>query len=274
MIDSHTHLNFHAFASDWEKVVDRAVENGVTSMIVVGTDLESSKKAVAMAQKNQFLYASVGVHPHHARGIKKPKVDLSEIEKSLTFLASQPKVVAIGEIGLDRHHYQISKYINGGLKTDNKSLFKLQKYLFRMQVKIARKLNLPLILHSREVNNDVLDLLLEQDDNKTIKIKGVFHCFEGNKKYLNRIIKAGFYVSYTGNITYSKDRLALAGMTPLDRLLIETDSPYLSPEPFRGERNEPVRVKIVAEHLALIHRVQLSKVIEETTMNARLLFNI
>lgn len=262
MIDTHTHLNFEAFKDNWQEVADDAVRAGVEKMIVVGTDLESSKRAVEMAQEHEALYAAVGVHPHHARGIMKKILRPSGVSRNarsaqdgtaalmseaaesneavvneIRELAGQPKVVAIGEIGLDKHVYQNSKYKIQNSKQEDDFLDKLQEQLFVRQVELAVDLNKPLILHSREVGEEVLELISDVRDSIASlqnDIQGVFHCYEGSKKYLKRILEAGFYVSFTGNITYSHDRAEVAKMVPLNRLLLETDSPLILPEPLRS----------------------------------------
>lgn len=277
LIDTHTHLNFIVFNKDWRKVVKRAIEAGVGKMIVVGTDIKSSRRAVEMSEKHPALYASVGVHPHHARGFCKTtnyypkarssKSQMTNIKKQLTELADNKKVVAIGEVGLDYYQYKQSKYSSTSLKIDNK-LKLVQKELLGMQVKLALKFRKPLIIHSRQANEEVLELLLRKESD----VRGVFHCFEGNRKYLGKVLAAGFYISFTGKITYSPDRELVAATVPLNRLLLETDSPFMAPQSLRGKRNEPANVKIIAQYQAVTRGVQLNKVINQTSRNAEKLF--
>lgn len=259
MIDAHAHLNFKAFADDWLEAADRAVKAGVEKMVVVGTDLETSQRAQEMAQQHPALYAAVGIHPHHARELQ---MSLVQIEK----LLQHPKVVAIGEVGLDRHLYKQTKY--GDMKeTEIENLYKIQKEVFRQEIQMAQNYDKPLIIHSWEAKQDVLEMLPKG-------IRGVFHCFEGSKKYLKKILEAGLYVSFTGNITFSADRLDVASLVPLDRLLLETDCPYMSPIPFRGERNEPKNVKLIAEAHAKSRGISVEEVDEVTTENAKRLFKL
>lgn len=259
MIDTHAHLNFEAFTDDWREVLDRALLAGVDKMIIVGTDLETSKRAVELAQEHKALYAAVGVHPHHARELQ---MNLNLIEQWL----DQPKVVAVGEVGLDRHLYKQSKY---GEMSENEIdvLYTVQKEVFKKEIEFARKHNKPLIIHSWEAGDDVLSML----DNG---VRGVFHCFDGSKKYLRKILEANYYVSFTGQITYVPDRLEVAKEVPLDRLLLETDSPLISPAPLRGERNEPKNVWLIAEAHANSRGISLEEVDKATSENAERLFGL
>lgn len=243
-IDTHAHVNFKAFESDWKEVVERAVAAGVKKIMVVGADLASSQRAVELAQQHPALYAAVGIHPHHATSIK-----------SIKNLAKQPRVVAIGEIGLDYHVYKNSKYPSTTLRIYDK---KLQKELFEAQLEIAQELDKPVIIHSREAGEEVLEIARGA--------RGVFHCFGGSKKYLKKILAAGFYVGFTGQITYVPDRAMVAREVPPERLLLETDCPYMAP--FREERrSEPRDVTIIGQFLG-------ERVEQATTANARELFGI
>jgi TatD DNase family protein len=251
-VDTHAHLNFKAFAEDWREVVERAVAAGVEKIIVVGADLASSQRAVELAQENKVLYAAVGIHPHHARSINSIKS-----VKSIKELARRPKVVAIGEIGLDYHIYKNSKY-------EVKELDKhLQKKLFEMQLEVAQELDKPVIIHSREAGEEVSEIARAA--------RGVFHCFGGSKKYLKKILAAGFYVGFTGQITYVPDRAAVAREVPLERLLIETDCPYMPPfakaTGGKPRRSEPRDVTIIGQFLG-------GETEQATTANARRLFGI
>ncbi|OGY18954.1 MAG: hypothetical protein A2784_02380 [Candidatus Chisholmbacteria bacterium RIFCSPHIGHO2_01_FULL_48_12] len=246
-VDTHAHVNFEAFEEDWREVVNRAVKAGVEKIIVVGADLATSKRAVELASQDEHLWASVGIHPHHARSIKSVK--------SVKELAQSPRVVAIGEIGLDYHEYKNSKYPSTALRTSDK---KLQKELFEMQLEVAKELDKPVIFHSREAGEEVLEIARG--------IRGVFHCFGGSKKYLKKVLAAGFYVGFTGQITYVSDRADVAREVPLDRLLLETDCPYMPP--FREKRrSEPRDVTIIGQFLG-------GEIEQATTTNAWRLFGI
>lgn len=274
LIDTHTHLNFKAYSKDWREVVDRAVSDGISKMIVVGTDIESSERAVDLASAHPALYASIGVHPHHVKGLKNNDQEISNLVDQLRSLIKKPKVVAIGEVGLDRHIYKYSKYEIQNTKKDRERIKIFQKILLEEQIKLARDFDLPLILHSREVKEEVLDVVLITAEKINWKAKGVFHCFEGSNKYIKKILDAGFFVSFTGNITYSADRSLVALKVPLNKLLLETDAPFMSPHPFRKERNEPSRVKIIAEHHAVSRSLQLSEVEKVTAYNTKFLFEL
>lgn len=293
MIDTHTHLNFIAFENDWREVVEKANKEGVKKMIVVGTNLESSRKAVDMAEEMNCLFASVGIHPHHAKkflnntqfssdSITK---ELIEIEKLLI----HPKVVAVGEVGLDRHVYRNSKVYEDVSVSEN--LINAQKDLFTKQVKLAVKYGKPVIIHSREAREGVLEILKQIQDKE--EVVGVFHCFEGSKKYAKKILEAGFYISFTGNITYESGRAITSKEIPLNRLLLETDSPLMTPIPIRNKkekmpltstglvrgeknvwRNEPSNVKITAKYHADLREISFEDVVGQTTVNAKTLFGI
>lgn len=297
MIDTHTHLNFKAFAEDWREVTNQVVASGINKMIVVGTDIKSSKKAVEMAEKHPALHASVGVHPHHARGIMRgiPRQSGSSSEtrsarddkarlksvpalsnsiSQLKRLLQHPRVVAVGEVGLDYYLYKKTKYESRITNKEQNNLKKLQKKLLNMQLKLAHEFKKPVIVHSREAGDEVIDFIVSLSKKNNWKLKGVFHCYEGDESNLKKVFKAGFYVSFTGNITYSTDRAKISKEVTLDRLLLETDSPFLTPEPLRGKRNTPMNVKIIAEKHASLRGVHLNEVVKITSNNAVALFGL
>lgn len=264
MIDVHCHLNFHKFEEDFDQVIKEAKSNGVEIIINTGTSLESSQRAVELADQYSNLYAIVGIHPHHADKVK-PGWD-KELEK---IASSSKKVVAIGEIGLDYYSYASNGIVDP----------KLQKDIFIKQIEIANKLNLPLQIHNRQAGNDILQIL--NDKWSMVNNGGMFHCFSGNLSFLKSALQMGFYVGFDGNITY--DGIAKGEDTPLSELVkntslgkivTETDSPYLTPEPHRGSRNVPSYAIIVAETIAKIKNVTRQEVETETTQNAKTLFNI
>lgn len=272
MIDTHTHLNFQVFTEDWRDVVERAVANGVEKMIVVGTDLASNRRAVEMAESHPALFAAVGIHPHHIRDIT-----IINIIKAIEELAKRPKVVAIGEVGLDYHVYQGSKKYSGEQLHITPKLKIIQKQLLGAHVEIAKRLHKPLILHSREAGEDVLDVLAHFSKVDGVFPAGVFHCFDGSKKYVEKILAAGLYISFTGNITFVQDRAQVAQLVPLDRLLLETDCPYMLPRLVREREErkcEPRDVVAIAQFHAEQRGVPLSAVADCTTANARRLFTI
>lgn len=261
MVDAHCHLNFQAFAEDVEEVVKRA-KNKKIEIINVGTALDSSKTAIELAEKYPGLYATVGIHPHHADKLEQGWED--EFEK----LAKHPRVVAIGETGIDYFRYE-----SNGVTEQN-----LQRELFVKQIDIANKLNLPLMIHNRQAGKDILEVLKE---NKSLlkNSPGLFHCFSGDVDFLKKILDLGFYIGFDGNITYpgiakgeTTALLDLVKYTPIDRIITETDSPYLTPIPHRGKRNEPSYVEFVVNLIAKIKDLSKEEVIEKTSKNANVLF--
>jgi len=260
MIDSHAHLNFPDFQKDLTEVLGRAKQNGVDFIINVGADYKSSQLAIKMAQDYEDLFATVGFHPE---SLNEEKFNL----KLLEGLIGQPKVVAVGECGLD--YFRI--------KPDDFAAQKLQQEIFIAQIELAKKFNLPLILHCR-ANQKEQDLpyeqILEILKKENIK-RGVLHCFSGDWRLAKEFIEQGFYIGLTGIITFPNYRYVdLLKNIPLDNILIETDCPFLAPQPVRGQRNEPAFVKYVAEHLALVKHVNLEIINEVTTANTKKLFNI
>lgn len=266
MIDVHCHLNFHSFNNDYDDVIKRALAKGVSTIINVGTKLDSSELAVKLAAEYDELYAIVGVHPHHA-----DKIELGEnwIEQ-LEALARKPKVVAIGEIGMDYYRYQS----NGIVDPD------VQREVFLQQIALAHKLHLPLQIHNRHAGADILDIL-EAHKHDLEKIPGMFHCFAGNKDILQRALNLGFYIGFDGNSTYAglapgEDTTLseLAKYTPIDQIVTETDSPFLTPEPHRGSRNEPQYVILVGSFIAKIKGISFEEFDAISTQNARTLFRL
>ena len=250
-IDTHSHLNFPDFSEDYPDVLARAKKAGIVAIVNVGADLPTSKRAIELAQKEDLCYTAVGVHPTNTNNLKDE--DYQELEE----LAQKKKVVAIGEIGLDYFHNSTPKEI--------------QKRSFEMQILLAKKLNLPVIIHNRDAHQDVLAVLKE----KEVK-KGVMHCFSGDINLAKKVLSLGLHVSFTGNLTYKKneDLRAVAKEIPLKKLLLETDCPYLPPQPKRGKRNEPGFLTYTAEELAKIKGISLEELGEITTKNARELFGI
>lgn len=264
MVDVHCHLNFHAFEKDYDSIIKSAFEAGVTKIINVGTKIDSSKKAVEFAQKYENLYAIVGVHPHHS---DKPGPGwIEELEK----LAKKPKVVAIGEIGMDYFSYKSNDIVDP----------KLQKEVFIKQIQLAHKLKLPLQIHNRQAGKDIIDILLNHKS-YLLNPPGMFHCMSGNLDFLKKVLDLGFYIGFDGNITYSglapgedTDLKDLVKYTPLDRVVTETDSPYLSPNPHRGSRNIPSYAIITAKFIAEIKGLSFEEIEAKTTVNAIKLFTI
>ncbi len=261
MIDTHCHLNFQAFDNTIDDVVRRFNEKGGEALIVVGAKIDSSEKAISIAEKYSSCFSSIGFHPHHIREIN----NLSEIEEKLEKLINNKRVVAIGETGIDYYQYNNSSQI----AIEDK---KLQKELFLLHLNLANRHKLPVIIHCREAQSDMLRYV--SDYMKHNCITGVFHCFDGSIEYLEQVLTLGFYIGFDGNITYKKNKHLrnLIKKTPLDRMLVETDSPYLTPEPFRGERNEPAYISYIIEKIAEIKKIKPEKIASETSENAKTLF--
>ncbi len=266
MIDVHCHLNFHSYEKEYDDVIQKAFAAGVEKIINVGTKIYSSQKAVDLAQQYENLYAIVGVHPHHA-----DKHDIaSNWLEELEILAKQPKVVAIGEIGLDYFRYQSNGVVN----------IDLQKEIFEAQIMLAYKLKLPLQIHNRHAGKDTLEIL-RHHKNYLQSIPGMFHCFAGDMEILKGVLDLGFYVGFDGNSTYkglapgeTETVSDLAKATPLDKIVTETDSPFLTPEPHRGTRNTPAYVIIVGEFLAKTKGILFEEMQKQTVANAKRLFNL
>ena len=254
LIDTHTHLDEARYNDDREAVSVRAREAGVEAFITIGCDLTTSQAAVALADRFPFVYASIGVHPHEVKHVRDGWYD--EFRR----LAKNKNVVAYGEIGLDYHY--------------NHSSPKEQRDRFREQIQVARELTLPVIIHTREAQEDTVTILKEE---RASEIGGVFHCFSGDSWLAKEALDLGFYLSFSGILTFQNAAplREIAKNTPLDRVLIETDCPYLTPVPYRGKRNEPVYVSQVVKQLAALHpELSLDDVQRTTTVNAKRLFRI
>ncbi len=269
-VDSHCHVDGAEFDADREEVIKRAEENGVKMMLVIGTGEPHSgnfERAVSLAEKHENIFAAVGVHPHDAKTFD------SAAESQLINLAkSSRKVIAWGEIGLDFYYEHSPKDV--------------QEEVFRKQIRIARELNLPIIIHSREADNETVEILTEECGGKTENGKrkteneaegevnnkfrgGVMHCFGGTAEMAKSLMDIGFLISFAGNVTFKKaaNLRDAARVVPLDKLLIETDCPYLAPMPFRGKRNEPMFVVETAKFLADFYGVELEELANQTTQN-------
>jgi len=248
LVDSHAHLDFPQFNGDRDAVIARAQKAGVAWILNVGTDLESSRAAVALAEAYDFIYAAVGVHPHDARTVT-PTV-LGELRE----LARHPKVVAIGEIGLDYYR--------------DLSPRPVQRRAFAEQLALAAELGLPVVVHSRDAHEDVLAALREGSG------VGVLHSYSAGPERLEEVLALGFFIGIAGPVTFPKaHRLrTVAALVPPDRLLVETDCPYLTPVPHRGKRNEPAYVRYVAEAIARTRGLPTERVAQQTAENAERLF--
>lgn len=272
MVDTHCHLNFHSFKKDYATITQTAFDAGVTKIINVGAKLDSSRRAVQIAHDIPFCFAAVGVHPHHAEEFP----DLSVLEKELSELIENDrdkKIVAIGECGLDYHEYlKGEKHI-----VIDKNQKEKQKDLLRSQLKLAQKFHLPLIIHCRDAYSDLLSLLCTtyypaNGGAGSLRTPGVIHCFQGTLTELKQFLDLGFCIGYDGYLTYAKNYEELVKNTPLDRILTETDSPWLTPVPYRGQRNSPVNIKVIAQRIAEIKNMPFENIDRITTKNALNLF--
>ena len=250
LIDTHCHLFYDDLKNDLPGVLDRAHDLGVNRFICVATNMEDARECLLMGESHENIFASVGVHPHDAKDAPEDFVD--QIYDLMTF----DSMVAVGEMGLDYFR--------------NISYPEIQKNVFRAQMGIARDLKKPVIFHNRDADNDVIKILKEFPD-----VRGVAHCFSSNLETAKSFMELGYFISFSGNLTFKNSHLPeVAKDLPLDRIMVETDSPYLSPVPHRGKPNEPGRTRFVAEKLAEIHDVPLEVIAEKTTANAMDLFGL
>lgn len=252
IIDTHAHLDFSDFEDDREDVVKRANDSEIKYIINVGTSIETSRFSIELAEKHAGIYASAGVHPHDSNEIDENR--LSQLRQMI----EHPKVVAIGEIGLDYYR--------------NYQPVDIQKRAFELQIQLALSLDLPVIIHDRQADRDIIEMLTGL---KGADWKGVFHCFPGDIDMARRVLDLGFHISFTGVITFkSFKQSALINYIPLDKLLLETDCPFMAPVPFRGKRNEPAYVQYIGQKIAEIKNLTFEEVAQVTTRNALRLFQI
>ena len=253
LFDTHAHLDDKRFDDDRDELIRGLPERGVSRVITPGIDVDSSKKCVDLADKYDIVYAGVGIHPHEASKLEDNYLD------QLRTMAQNKKVVAIGEIGLD-YYYDFSPR-------------DIQKQRFIEQIELAAELKLPIIIHNRDSHEDMLNILREHKD---LINGGVMHCFSGSWEMAKIVLDLGLYISLAGPVTFknAKKPVEVANNIPLDRLLIETDSPYLTPVPYRGKRNDPGHVALVAQKIAEIRGITAEEVGRITTENALNLFKI
>jgi len=252
MIDTHAHLDFPQYNKDRDKIIEEAFVSGLKAIINIGVDLDSSEKSIKLAEKYKNIYATVGFHPHDASKLNKDA--FIKLEK----LASHPRVVAIGEIGLDFYR--------------NLSPEDVQIKAFKEQIELAKKFKLPIVVHIRNAYKKALEILRE----KATGMQGVLHCFSGDENEAKEALEMGFYLSFNGTLTYKNSRSAeLVKKIPLSSILVETDCPYLTPEPLRGKRNKPKLVRLVTEKIVELSSSHSFKEIDEIfTQNAKKLFNL
>lgn len=250
LVDSHAHIHFPHFDADRGAVIARALDAGLTMILDVGTDLSTSRAAVALAEQHKLVYAAVGVHPHDAAGFT------AGVMNELRLLAKHPKVLAIGEIGLDYYR--------------DLSPRDLQRSAFCKQLVLAEDRGLPVIIHSRDAHEDVLSILAGSG------ARGILHSYAAGLSHLDTVLAVGFSVGISGPVTFrrAQELRDVAAAVPLDRLLVETDCPYLTPEPHRGRRNEPAYVLFTAKAIAAARHQSLQELAQATTKNACSLFGL
>ena len=250
IVDTHCHLYFEELNKDLDGVLCRANELGVNTFICVGTNINDSHESLTLAKKYKNIYATAGIHPHDSKDVQGGY--LEELRK----LLDNEKIVAVGEMGLD--------YFRNISDSDT------QKIVFKDQLKLAEETNKPIVFHNREADEDIINILSDFPN-----VIGVAHCFSSSYETAIKLIEMGFYISFSGNLTFKNSHLPeVAKKLPLDRLLVETDSPFLSPVPFRGKTNEPGRTRYVVEKLAEIFDSDIDQIASITTANAKNLFNL
>ena len=247
LIDTHAHIYYDDYSEQIDDIIQSAADNGVEKIISIGVDLKSSEECIKLAEKYEPVFATCGIHPHEAAKVEKRF--LYELEQ----FYKHPKVVAVGEIGLD-YHYDFSER-------------KKQRKIYHEQLEMANALELPAVVHCRESDDDVLRGIQESGHSS-----GVIHCFASDLDFANLILETGFLVSFTGLITFVKELEEVVLAVPLKKMMVETDSPYLSPKPHRGKKNEPKNVLHVAEKIAELKEISLQEVAKITTENALILF--
>jgi TatD DNase family protein len=260
LVDTHCHLDINSFDLDRQEVVQRAREAGVERILNPGIDLRSSQEAVRLSEDFPEVFASAGIHPNETGAW-----DAESLE-AIRAIASHPKVVAIGEIGLDYYW--------------NKTPRALQQQVFRSQLDLAGEMDKPVIIHNREAGDDVLDILegwveqLRKSASLLTERPGVLHSFSGDESLACRAIEAGFFIGFTGPVTFKNagDLQEVAKRIPLEKVLIETDAPFLAPHPVRGRRNEPANVRFIAMKIAELRNLQVNDFIHQTSINASRLF--
>ena len=254
--DSHSHYNDEKFDEDREQIIEETYKSGVTKFICAGYNVESSKKAIEISQKHEFIYSICGISPND---IPQSEEELwKTIDEISKIVQQNKKIVAIGEIGLDYYW--------------NKENKELQKKAFIKQIELANKLELPIVIHSRDASVDTIDII----KNNIVNKRGIFHCCQLNQEMVKKAINLGYYISFAGPITFknSKNAKEVVDLVPMDKILIETDSPYLSPEPNRGKRNDSRNVKYVAEKIAEFKNMSLEEIARITYENAMRIFEI
>jgi len=252
LIETHAHIDADVFDEDRDQMIAQAFANGVKAIIIPAIEPDRYDGVLSICNQYEHIYCGMGVHPHNANDYSAP------VEDRIIALLENPKVRAVGEIGLDYYYDFAPKDV--------------QQEVFRRQLNIAKSYDMPVIIHNRESDDDMIEILQEEQNGE---LKGVLHCFSSDLTMLHKALDLGFHVSFTGNITYKKSILdEIVRATPLDKIMIETDSPYMTPVPHRGKRNEPQFVRFIAQKIADIHALNLEEIITMTSNNAKSLFRL
>ena len=252
IFDSHAHYDDEAFNGDREEVINEIKSSGVVGVLNCGSSLEAAKSSLELSKKYEFFFAAVGIHPEYA-----DKVDENVIDE-LREMARHQKVRAIGEIGLDYYYEENPER-------------EIQRSAFRKQMKLAEELNLPVVIHDRDAHEDTLNIIKEFP-----KVKGVIHCFSGSVEFARECLKLGYYIGFTGVVTFknAKRLVEVAKEVPIDRMLVETDCPYMAPAPFRGKRNKSDYIKYIAEKLSEIKEITSEELLFNTNNNIKELLKL
>jgi TatD DNase family protein len=253
LIDTHAHLDFPEFIDDLDAVLTRAAQNGIREIVTIGISLPSSARAIAIAERCHQVFATVGIHPHGAEALSSATLE------QMHALARSKRVVAVGEIGLDYYRDRQPRH--------------LQKQCFRQQLELARELRLPVVIHVRDAYEDFLTVI---QDFAAAMPAVILHCFSGNWEMAERCLELGCFLSIPGTVTFSKAHMQqeVARRIPLERLLLETDAPFLAPEPYRGKTNEPSYLLHTARKICQLRQLPLQEVARQTTLNARIAFGL
>jgi len=289
MFDTHCHLNFSRFSGREQDVIDQARKGGVTKIVVPGTDIKTSIKALKLAKQYEHVYAAVGIHPHHVyeqiqnsklpstmfrvNKIQNTSVEIKNSLLEIEAFIQHEKVVAVGEVGLDKHYYQETKYID---YTIGPEFINLQKELLIAQIQLAIRHKKSLILHNREAKQEFLEVM-EKNWDDCLAFKTVFHCCEADKDLLSFAQEHHIFIGVDGDVTYDLKKQEFIKTIPLDLLVLETDSPYLLPEPLRTQKlfpNEPKNIPLIAQGISEITNTSIKRLIEVTTENAKRLFDL
>lgn len=275
MFDTHCHLNFSRFKKNIEEVILAAKEKGIDYIVIPGTDIPTSQKAVEIASNHKSIYAAVGVHPHHVYElrIQEKTPDFQTIIAELEKLLINPHVIAVGEVGMDRHVYEDTKYEKYNI---DETFIDLQKELLKQQIYLAKRFNKSLILHNRESKADLLPII-ESEWGKELEGRAVFHCCEPDEELLQFAKDHKMFIGVDGDITYFPEKQQFIKIVPLEMIVLETDSPFLLPEPFRTQKlfpNKPENIAFIANYIAELRGESIQKFQEATTQNAKNLFQI